>query len=602
MSFDDLVSAWWNWATAISWQLAIFVALTWIVAALLRKARPRIRHTLWLLVLLKIVLPTSFSAPWSLSSWLGGPSNQVAAIGRDVATAGQDVGTESSKVHSRIGIESRFSVQHAFVIWIVGVGLSVVVIGVQYFRLCRRVAAFPIAEEGSARVALERAALSLKLSEPPELRLATEDSSPFLVGILSPVIVIPESLAKEGQPKELDTVLLHELVHWKHKDTWVGWGQVAVQCLMWFHPAVWLANTFLNHERETVCDEEVLRAGNVRAEDYSETILRVLKLARGRSFVASGMVGVFERGARIQNRLESIMQFDGHRKRSGMLSRIAVLTFAILFLPMAPWPSNVTVVAAETPTPETPQAAATSPKPATQDAGATEEAKPAPPKTPYPQIVKLTPAPGSTKIDPTVDEIRVTFDRDMGDGMSWTGGGSEFPTVDKSRTAGWIDKRTCVLPVTLKRGSYYRLGINAKSFLNFKSADGKPVPPMAIFFTTKGATRDQENRVMIPQIVKLTPANGDTEVKAATRAIRVTFNVPMGEGMSWTGGGELFPEIPQGKRPTWSNGGRTCTLPVTLQPNHEYKLGLNSLSHNNFQSKWGVPLAPIVYSIHTASQ
>lgn len=602
MTFDDFVSAWWNWATAISWQLAVFVALTWIVSALLRKARPRIRHTLWLLVLLKIVLPTSFSAPWSLSSWLGDPIAQVAAIGDDVATVGPNEVVESNDAQSRSGAEFRFSVQQIFIIWIAGVGLSVVVVGVKYFRLCRRISSLPVAEEGQARVALERAALSLKLPEPPELRLTAEDSSPFLVGMLSPAIVIPESLAKEARPGELETVLLHELVHWKHKDTWVGWGQVVVQCLMWFHPAVWLANTFLNHERETVCDEEVLRSGIVKPEDYSETILRVLKLARGRSFVASGMVGVFERGTRIQNRLESIMQFDGHRKRSGILSQIAVLTFAILFLPMAPWQSNIAMVAADTPTPETPQAASTSPKSAAKDAVATEETKPAPPKTPYPQIVKLTPAPGSTKIDPSVNEIRVTFDRDMGEGMSWTGGGPEFPTVDKSRTAGWIDKRTCVLPVTLKRASYYRLGINAKSFLNFKSVDGKPVPPVAIFFTTKGATPDQENRVKIPQIVRLTPANGDTEVKAATRAIRVTFNVPMGEGMSWTGGGELFPEIPQGKRPTWSKDGRTCTLPVTLKPNHEYKLGLNSLSHNNFQSKWGVPLAPVVYSIHTASQ
>jgi hypothetical protein len=36
-----------------------------------------------------------------------------------------------------------------------------------------------------------------------------------------------------------------------------------------------------------------------------------------------------------------------------------------------------------------------------------------------------------------------------------------------------------------------------------------------------------------------------------------------------------------------------------FDPTHRYRLGLNSLKHINFQSKWGVPLAPIVYEFRT---
>ena len=76
--------------------------------------------------------------------------------------------------------------------------------------------------------------------------------------------------------------------------------------------------------------------------------------------------------------------------------------------------------------------------------------------------------------------------------------------------------------------------------------------------------------------------------------------MPMGEAFSWTGGGEHFPEVPQ--RPSWSKDGRTCTLPVKLKPGHKYHLGLNSLSHNNFQSKWGVPLKPVEYHFETKAK
>jgi hypothetical protein len=44
-----------------------------------------------------------------------------------------------------------------------------------------------------------------------------------------------------------------------------------------------------------------------------------------------------------------------------------------------------------------------------------------------PQIVSTSPARGASDVDPALNEITVTFDQDMGGGMSWTGGGPEFP-------------------------------------------------------------------------------------------------------------------------------------------------------------------------------
>jgi hypothetical protein len=159
-----------------------------------------------------------------------------------------------------------------------------------------------------------------------------------------------------------------------------------------------------------------------------------------------------------------------------------------------------------------------------------------------------------------------------------------------------------VLPVELKKAHYYRVGINSKSFQNFRSAAGVPVPPSVIQFTTRGASEELINQVRIPKIVSITPTNGATDVDPSVSEIRVQFNIPMGGGFSWTGGGPKFPEIPEGQSPSWSPDGKTCTLPVKLKPNSEYSLGLNSLSHKNFQSRWGVPLDPVVYTFRTRTK
>jgi len=214
---------------------------------------------------------------------------------------------------------------------------------------------------------------------------------------------------------------------------------------------------------------------------------------------------------------------------------------------------------------------------------------------PYPVILSTEPRNGALDVDPGLKWITVTFDRDMSKGMSWTG---EIPN-DKSRKAEWTGARTCRLPVALTGGKAYRIGINSRSYRNFASKGGEPTPPTAIYFATTGATEAVQQTVRVPKIVSLKPANGATDVGPALKELKVTFDIPMGDGMSWVGGGESFPSIPEGQRGSWSADKRTCTLPVALQPGHTYRLGLNAPKFQNFKSEHGVPLAPVIYTFGT---
>lgn len=214
-----------------------------------------------------------------------------------------------------------------------------------------------------------------------------------------------------------------------------------------------------------------------------------------------------------------------------------------------------------------------------------------------PRMVGTTPAVGAAEVDPVTSEITVTFDQDMAGGFSWTGGGPDYPEV----TGGprWRDARTCVLPVKLEAGRYYRVGINSKSHRNFRSRAGMPTPPAAIYFTTQGASEELKAKTQVPTVLEMSPANGATDVDPGLTELRVTFSVPMGGGFSWTGGGPEYPDGVEGKGPYWTAEQRTCVLPVELKPNHGYRLGLNSFSHKNFQSAAGVPLEPVSYTFKT---
>lgn len=224
------------------------------------------------------------------------------------------------------------------------------------------------------------------------------------------------------------------------------------------------------------------------------------------------------------------------------------------------------------------------------------------PRGDAPQIVATSPAVGATDVDPATTEITVTFDRDMSDGFSWTGGGPNYPPAAEGKKVVWRDRRTCVLPVKLEPGRYYRVGVNSTSYRNFRSADGVPARPSAIYFTTRGADEEMKARTQKPKIVSMSPPNGAKDVDPSLTEIRITFSVPMGGGFSWTGGGPQFPNIPAGKKPSWSGDRKTCVLPVELKPGWEYRLGLNSPSHKNFQSEGGIPVDPVVYTFTTRAE
>ncbi len=600
---ERIADSWLRWIVAASWQLALLVAAVAALAWLLRGASPRLRYGLWLLVPLKALLPPSLAAAWGVGAWalphVAELSPRLAAPVFDLplqagGLAEAPDATASPAAAAADGVSTPVAL---LAVWAAGCVILWGVVLWRYWQLRRAAGGMRAVDEGPVRVELERLAQSLALSTTPQLYATADNVSPMLFGVRHPRIVLPEAVLERLDANELEMILAHELIHWRRRDTWAGWLQVVVQGAFWFHPLVWLANARIRHERECACDEAVLRLARCTSDRYGETILRVLTAVRGRGAATASMVGVFERGSRLQTRLEEIMSFDPAKRTFGWLSRAVLVLAALVLLPMAA-PAVQTGAADES--------AAAEPDVESSDDGeagaaASTDAPADARQNPGPTIVATTPEIGATDVDPALTEITLTFDRDMdAGGFSWTGGPA-FPPTPEGAAPSWKDARTCALPVELKRGTFYRVGVNSPSHRNFRGADGAPAETAAIYFATRGASRSVASRVRAPRIEKISPENGADDVDPRLSLISVTFDVPMDTGsFSWTGGGPTFPKTPAGQKPRWSRNGKTCTLPVELAPGTRYELGLNSFSHKNFATRWGVPLEPVRIEFTTA--
>jgi hypothetical protein len=322
-------------------------------------------------------------------------------------------------------------------------------------------------------------------------------------------------------------------------------------------------------------DDTVLYATRQDGKHYASTIIRMAERFDETAPVGVGFLGILEIAEDLLHRVRSAA--DGtRRRRIGRASVLAAAALAMLLLPMAVWTPGTLAA-------DTPGAGAASP----WGRLSTPEA--------VPVLVSSDPIDGAIGVDPAKKTIQVKFSANMAGGFSWTGGPPLFPkTTGKPK---WVNPRTCELPVELEPGKVYRVGINSTSYMNFQSEDGVPVRPSVIAFVTKGGDPALANALAAPKVVSMNPDRGAKGISSALDKLVVTFDKPMGDGFSWTGGGDDYPET-TGK-PTWSDDHKTCTLPVKLKPDWKYQLGLNSPSFINFQSSYGVPLAPIEWKFTT---
>jgi TonB family protein len=106
-----------------------------------------------------------------------------------------------------------------------------------------------------------------------QIKFSSKISSPVLLGIRKPLILLPTNLPLSLTDAQLKSVLIHELAHLQRRDLVANYWQRIICSVFWFHPGVWLMDKLINRAREEICDNYVLADSD--AVTYSEALLDV---------------------------------------------------------------------------------------------------------------------------------------------------------------------------------------------------------------------------------------------------------------------------------------------------------------------------------------
>ncbi|RJW37656.1 hypothetical protein DXC92_21530 [Clostridiales bacterium TF09-2AC] len=144
------------------------------------------------------------------------------------------------------------------------------------------------------------------IRKPVELYINPLVSSPLLMGLFHPCIVLPEA---DMQETGFDCILLHELTHLRRMDTVYKWLVQFTICLHWFNPLVHLMGREISRACELACDEAVImKLNREKIRVYGDTLIHATG-AGGICKAPLSSVTLIEGKELLKERLGAIMTF-----------------------------------------------------------------------------------------------------------------------------------------------------------------------------------------------------------------------------------------------------------------------------------------------------
>jgi beta-lactamase regulating signal transducer with metallopeptidase domain len=370
---------------------ALATLLACLVALVARKVRqPALIHFLWIIVLFKLVTPPIIKIPIEVPFPVftaAAPADDNSStragertVSRRDEVAAADASTEDVETAALEGLASPETAANdpiaataeqpgplaAFVVRLTGAAMTALAIWKAW--LIRNIVAVLAWTwlGGAALWFLRQALTTLRYSRrlalatpaPAELQQQADDLSrtmglgyrpPVLIvrDVISPMLwgigrntrlLFPVDLLVRLDPGARETLIAHELAHYRRRDHWVRAFELVVSGLFWWHPVVWWARREIEIAEEECCDAWVIEQFPRAPRCYAEALLTTLDFLSGEATILPPAAAGLGQVPFLKRRLTAIMRGVAPKAMSGRAWTAALLAAAALL----PWHPGLT--------------------------------------------------------------------------------------------------------------------------------------------------------------------------------------------------------------------------------------------------------------------
>ncbi|WP_256943773.1 M56 family metallopeptidase [Bacillus sp. K2I17] len=286
-----------EWVIETSIMASILVGLILCLKMLLKnKLTPRWQYALWLILLVRLMLPWSPNSSFSMYTLLlQGYENLSNPLQENIKMQtikefnerkinSFNLKAENEGEREIIFQDEGKSFGHLSIyellmyVWLLGVLCLSSFIIIVNRRLQIYLHKQPVITDERVLHIFKNCKEQMSIKREISLLLAGKISSPALHGYVRPRILLCEKHVTQLDDKQLRFIFYHELAHFKRKDVGVNWLMYSLLILNWFNPVLWYAYYAMREDQEIACDALALTfIGKKEKLAYGHTIITLLE-------------------------------------------------------------------------------------------------------------------------------------------------------------------------------------------------------------------------------------------------------------------------------------------------------------------------------------
>ena len=315
-----------------------------------KRMQPMLATMLWLMVLVRLLLPIMLPSPYHLDQVQLPPITKSEArpvisdhVGETPSYQPVDTPRQSHTValedtprvaKDKPAMEAKPSIDFTVVLypmiimlWALGAIIVLGIGGVRTWIFHRKVARCKGTMNPRLRALLHYHQARLGLRQRVKVITSSYLTSPMAFGVVKPTILIPSHYLSLEDEK-LSLMMLHELTHIKRGDMLKNYLWFIARAIHWFNPMVWLAYQSYRDDVELACDRMVLKSHD--GDDptvYCQSLVDVVRYAT--QPIAPSVLAFCESQSNLKRRIKTMIKPNKDHKVVTMLTVMMAIIMVV---------------------------------------------------------------------------------------------------------------------------------------------------------------------------------------------------------------------------------------------------------------------------------
>lgn len=284
-----------DWVIETSIMASILVGFILCIKVLLKnKLTPRWHYALWLILIIRLILPWSPDSSFSIYSSMLSREHEYTRLSiqstKEVIEPKEqllehnkmkeeNISNEKKSVSNKEDVHLDVSMYDIFLgIWLLGIISLIATMFILNRHLNHYITKQPNITDKKVIRIFENCKEKMSIKRPIPLIQAGKISSPTLLGVKTPRILLSNKHIQQLDENQLRYIFYHELAHFKRKDIKINWLMYSLVIVNWFNPIIWYAYYAMREDQEIACDAYTLTyIGSEEKLAYGHTILTLLE-------------------------------------------------------------------------------------------------------------------------------------------------------------------------------------------------------------------------------------------------------------------------------------------------------------------------------------